>query len=193
MAPQTSFVSPDSTSAPESSLIAASNLLDPFSAAPLQKLNWHDWGTLDNSATCGSVDTTDLSSTVSTAASSVLTMRHRAETDLNRYQQFAFGWDGYFGETFGPILIQSAKQLICAVSDYFIGIDTVPQEILPGPASDGSVDIEISCRGRRIIFTLYPNSDKVNIYKERDEKPVEEYLVPGEDLNLEAELSWLAV
>lgn len=179
MAPRTSFPSFNSTDAQSQSGSLSSKAPD-----------WPRFSQQDNSATPVIIPER---APISSAASRVLTLRNRAETGLRRYQRFSYGWDGYFGEEFSGNLIQSAINLVYIASAHFIEADSAPDEITPGPASDGSIDIEIAHSRKRIIFTLYPDTDKVNIYKERDDDPIEEYPLPAKEIDLAAELSWLVM
>ena len=78
------------------------------------------------------------------------------ETDLERYSRFAAGWDGYAGDPISPVAITAAEQLTLAVAA-MNGAQRLT-DIIPGPAPDGSLDIELRTEKRRLIVTIYPGS-----------------------------------
>ena len=114
-----------------------------------------------------------------------------ARADLQRYLTFPEGWDGYSGRRFSERLIDVASDLIGIAEHYFEAAGVLPSEITPGPASDGSVDIEIATEGRRVIFTLYPELTKLAIYRRSSEgRELPEPAKLGEASVVE-ELNWL--
>ena len=76
--------------------------------------------------------------------------------DLERYSRFAAGWDGYAGDPISPVAITAAEQLTLAVAA-MNGAQRLT-DIIPGPAPDGSLDIELRTEKRRLIVTIYPSS-----------------------------------
>ncbi len=83
---------------------------------------------------------------------------------LERYLNFEKGWDGYNGSQFDFETIKRSKQILSVIQKYYASIGSLPDEICPGPASDGSVDIEISHENRHFIFTIYPDERQINYY-----------------------------
>jgi hypothetical protein len=77
-------------------------------------------------------------------------------SDLERYSRFAAGWDGYAGDPISPVAITAAEQLTLAVAA-MKGAQRLT-DIIPGPAPDGSLDIELRTEKRRLIVTIYPGS-----------------------------------
>jgi hypothetical protein len=81
-------------------------------------------------------------------------MARAAGEDLVRYLSFDSGWDGYDGLTFNIETVTKARVIIQRAVEGLLGCGLVPSEITPGPASDGSVDVEIVVSQRTLIFTL---------------------------------------
>jgi hypothetical protein len=80
----------------------------------------------------------------------------QSTADLDRYSRFAAGWDGYAGDPIAPVAITAAEQLTLAVTA-MNGAQRLT-DIIPGPAPDGSLDIELRTEKRRLIVTIYPGS-----------------------------------
>jgi hypothetical protein len=80
----------------------------------------------------------------------------QATAELERYSHFAAGWDGYSGEPISPVAIKTAEYLIEAVAAMTGG--QLLTDIVPGPAPDGSLDLELRTEKRRLIVTIYPGN-----------------------------------
>lgn len=83
---------------------------------------------------------------------------------INEIERYEKGWDGYNGSQFDFETIKRVKQILSVIQKYYASIGSLPDEICPGPASDGSVDIEISHENRHFIFTIYPDERQINYY-----------------------------
>lgn len=94
--------------------------------------------------------------------------------DLERYRTFHRGWDGYDGEVFQDDVVDRARMVVSALSQSFLIAQTEPMEISPCPISDGRIDVEAACRGRRLIITLESASDEVGVFFDDHGAPHEE-------------------
>jgi len=91
--------------------------------------------------------------------------------ELDSYLQLSPSWDGYAGKVFDPKLIERAKKVVQKIESLFNKYDIIPNEITPGPASDGSVDVELSYNNNILIFTLYPDSEVIEIFLSKENSP----------------------
>jgi hypothetical protein len=94
-----------------------------------------------------------------------------AKAELRGYLTFTEGWDGYRGKTFTATLIEEACQLAEKFADQMGDKLT---DMVPGPASDGSVDVEFRVGERQsLIVTLYDNENPVyflvNLFQREDD------------------------
>lgn len=108
------------------------------------------------------------SASARTAAAAALAVR-----DLDRYATFPRGWDGYDGEVLQPGAIRRAVAVVQALAESFLDAQTEPSEITPGPISDGRVDVEAACDGRRLIVTLEAGAEEVGIFYDDGGAPSE--------------------
>lgn len=115
----------------------------------------HEWGPSDTAERSRS----------SLRRASLEGLASAAKADLRRYATFPEGWDGYRGRRFSRRLIKTAQGVVDLALSYFDVAGVLPEEITPGPASDGSVDIEIATESRRVVLTLYPELQKIEIYR----------------------------
>lgn len=91
-----------------------------------------------------------------------------AKNELNEYGNLTKGWDGYYGTEFDESLIEFSIVAVEYISRLLIANNLKPKEITPGPASDGSIDIEITFVHDFIIFTFYPDSEFFSVYLESE-------------------------
>ena len=110
---------------------------------------------LSDSTSVAFVETTDVASLQSAVK--------EAFAELRRYQQYDAGWDGYWGRTFEIPLLRTARSILHLSYCRLFTESIVPDLITTGPASDGSLDIEIDVRSKRLFFTLYPDEADVRI------------------------------
>jgi hypothetical protein len=135
-----------------------------------------------------------LTSAISPGASATEALLDRltseATSELERYSRYPRGWDGYDGEPFSKGLLTIANNLTNYIAAYFSAAEAQPDLLVPGPASDGSLDLEVRHQGKRLILTLYPENPSIIVYQEddegraRDEQPLSEAAVASR-------LSWL--
>ena len=87
-----------------------------------------------------------------------------AECELEEYSEYQVGWDGYNGIPFSKEVLHAASEILSIAKTVFERELASPREIMPGPASDGSVDLEIRFVDKIARFTIYPNEDKLRVY-----------------------------
>lgn len=127
----------------------------------------------------------------STNTAKIEWLAKKAKDELNEYLTFPNGWDGYHGEKFEKDLINEIKNMLYSIELFFKQEKIVPSEITPGPASDGSIDLEICCGRKCLILTLYPNDNVIKIYSEDMQgSREEEFFIKEFDLG--SKLLWLA-
>lgn len=80
-------------------------------------------------------------------------LRAAAREELDRYAAFVRGWDGYDGDPVAPVALKVARLLIDALPAF--GNAAWLTDIIPGPAADGSLDLELRTASRRLIITIY--------------------------------------
>jgi hypothetical protein len=80
-------------------------------------------------------------------------LRAAAREELDRYASFTNGWDGYDGDPIAPVAIDVARILIDTLP--VIGNAARLTDIIPGPAPDGSLDLELRTPSRRLMITIY--------------------------------------
>lgn len=115
-----------------------------------------------------------------------------AREELIRYLSFGPGWDGYSGI---PFRRDTIRRCVSLLQHYVLRLFTQarisPDEVVPGPASDGSVDVEIVSGNRRLVLTFDPESgNAVNVYAEYETGVVERELDFGEAA-MEGLVGWL--
>jgi hypothetical protein len=84
-----------------------------------------------------------------------------AETisELNRYAEYPARWDGYRAEPFDPEVLMRARAILRMAKRTLIKEQIIPALMTTGPASDGSVDVEIRESRRTLFYTIYPDVD----------------------------------
>ena len=117
-------------------------------------------------------------------------MIHSAHNELLEYLKFDYSWDGYNGMPFDKNLIKMAVELLEVIKTFFYDEISLPEEITPGPASDGSIDIELAINNKILIFTLYCDIKEIQISMET-ENGITEDIIEFEIKALENKLNWL--
>jgi hypothetical protein len=93
--------------------------------------------------------------------SRLLSLVSQGIEELERYSRFEAGWDGYSGEPISPVAIAAAENLVETLADMKGGHQLI--DIIPGPAPDGSLDLELRTEKRRLIVTIYPGNEPNDI------------------------------
>jgi hypothetical protein len=81
-----------------------------------------------------------------------------ALSELKRYEAYGRRWDGYFAEPFEQVVLERATEILRIARDVLVKEQFVPSLITTGPASDGSVDIEIRDSKKKLYYTIYPET-----------------------------------
>lgn len=109
----------------------------------------------------------------------------RAISELSQYANLSQNWNGYGGLPFGNEVITRSQSVVLAISRWLRHQRLEPLQITPGPAGDGSIDIELGLEDAHVIFTIFQNSNRVNFYAECNDKPEKEHAFEYSDENLE--------
>src|SRR4051812_14329956 len=114
-----------------------------------------------------------------------------AERELGRYASYSFNWDGYRATPFNSDVLQDAATVLHFSRERMLSEGIVPTLVTTGPASDGSVDVELEVGPRRILMTLYPNDEGLRLSK-FDQDHTSEALTPHRAEALGQQLAWLS-
>lgn len=137
----------------------------------------------------------DYAATTTAASTSLLEERIRsafegAEHELGRYEKYPPRWDGYRAQQFSREVLNDAAQILRYSEYLFLSTDVQPTLVTTGPASDGSLDVELRVQDKRLLMTLYPNEQKLRVtgfYRDK----YDEYLVPLRTASLASLLDWV--
>lgn len=86
-----------------------------------------------------------------------------ASKELERYKEYQARWDGYFALPFEEAVLNDASQILHLSAAAFLDTRTIPTFVTTGPASDGSIDVELSVGERRVLMTLYPHDENLRL------------------------------
>lgn len=113
--------------------------------------------------------------------------------ELLSYGDFRRGWDGYDGLPFSPAVLSSAADAVRSCLQACRAGGVTPEEITPGPASDGTVDVEVVSAPRHLILTFDADvSEAMHVYYEDEELGVAgEIDVAAGKASLERWWDWL--
>lgn len=115
-----------------------------------------------------------------------------ADKELSRYSSYPPSWDGYRAKAFEPEVLGLASAILRLAQQSFKEAGVVPSMVTTGPASDGSVDIELRAGDRRILFTLYSTDADLQLtWFQADE--AHEARAPRRTAAVDAWLDWLRV
>ena len=92
----------------------------------------------------------------------------RGILELLAYLDFKSGWDGYDGSPFLAKTIERAITTFQDLAKFLRKTKTTPAEFCPGPASDGSVHIELTINNTNLILSIRDDSDEVSYFAEKD-------------------------
>jgi len=79
--------------------------------------------------------------------------------ELDRYADYPNRWDGYLAEPFKPEVLSRARSILRMARRTLLAEQVVPSLMTTGPASDGSLDVEIRESNRTLFYTIYPEVD----------------------------------
>jgi hypothetical protein len=111
--------------------------------------------------------------------------------ELKRYEAYGPRWDGYSAEPFDQIVLERAAGILRIVRNTLVKEQFVPSLLTTGPASDGSVDIEIRDSKKKLFYTVYPEST-IEITAIRDGAAPVRRMLGFENMALARWLDWLA-
>ncbi len=156
--------------------LAAVDILEeyPFWATPYRALRLVSTASREEEADTGSASAVEVAThpamTVEEAPAVVM-VKGSAETaqidsayaeamaELNRYAHYPARWDGYRAEPFKREVLTYARIILWMAKRTLIKEQIVPALMTTGPASDGSLDIEIRESHRTLFYTIYPDVD----------------------------------
>lgn len=113
-----------------------------------------------------------------------------AQKELTRYDRYPARWDGYRAEPFDKELLREVSGILAFSEAAFLSAGIMPNLLTTGPASDGSLDIEIQVRDKHVVMTLYPREPLIRVQSSHD-KDTQERLIPLGAQALEGWLAWL--
>lgn len=118
-------------------------------------------------------------------------LRAAAQEELERYATFTRGWDGYDGDPISPVALKVARLLVHALP----GLANAAKltDIIPGPAPDGSLDLEFRTASRRLMLTIYggesPNVLEIRTLRSQGDLREEKSDIDAD--SLVADLRWV--
>lgn len=134
---------------------------------------------------------TNTSPDLSISRAQVQSLAHSANIELDQYSRFSVGWDGYSAEAISPAAIEAARYLMSILS----GMNGVQRltDAIPGPAPDGSLDLDLRTANRRLILTIYPGvaPNEIEVRTFRTDGNTSEEKNDLEPDALVADLRWL--
>jgi hypothetical protein len=138
----------------------------------------------------GATIVTNLQSSTSLSEERIRSTFEGAQRELRRYEQYAPCWDGYRAEPFSQDVLGNVASILDYSEGVFLGAGMIPELVTTGPASDGSIDVEIQVGVKRVLMTLYPQEQHLRL-SSFDAEGAHESTVPLRTQTLEEWLSWL--
>jgi hypothetical protein len=135
-----------------------------------------------------SIAATNVRSDVSLVDSRIRSAFESAGRELRRYERYPAQWDGYRAQPFAPEVLENATAILAYSQGVFLNAGIVPQLVTTGPASDGSIDVELQVEDRRVLVTLYPQQGSLSSF---DLEGVHEHVAELGEQTLETWVSWL--
>jgi hypothetical protein len=114
-----------------------------------------------------------------------------AFSELKRYGAYGRRWDGYFAEPFEHVVLERATEILRIAWDVLVKEQFVPTLITTGPASDGSVDIELRDAKKTLFYTIYPETG-IEVTEIREGVAPVRRMLTFEKMALARWLDWLA-
>lgn len=114
-----------------------------------------------------------------------------AETiaELNRYANYPDRWDGYRAKRFDPEVLSRAHTMLRITRRLLIKEQIIPSLLTTGPASDGSVDVEIRQPRRTLFYTI--NLDDVEVVAIAEGAAPIKRKIPFDEIALAQWLDWV--
>lgn len=101
-------------------------------------------------------DSSTLSETIESGAKAKLdSLMERTLAEIKRYQDYEDCWDGYRAKVFSHEVLLATELSLYKIESFFQEILYAPGDLFSGPASDGSIDIEIECGPKLMVITHF--------------------------------------
>jgi hypothetical protein len=113
----------------------------------------------------------------------------KAGRELSRYARFPALWDGYSAGPFSKLVLVTAAKVLGYSELLFLDAGVIPELVTTGPASDGSIDVEIRVADQHLFVTLYEENEGIRLTIDREEGITDDQPV-GDDA-VERWISWL--
>jgi len=133
---------------------------------------------------------TDVSTTYSAQVAALESRFGEAAAELRRYARYADGWDGYRARSFGDHVLGTAKSILAFSQLKLMADSQIPELVTTGPASDGSLDVELRSKSKSLFVTIYPDQPDLRISAILGRDSLEE-VRPFESMALATWLDWL--
>jgi len=104
--------------------------------------------------------------------------------ELESYKGLESGWDGYRGSPFDSGLVSQVQSVVNQIEALGLPLD----DIIPGPCSDGSIDLEVDGKGGRILHLLFQPGEKIQATRVCDGVYTEFWVETNE---LQEHLDWV--
>lgn len=147
---------------------------------------------VDPPASVASVDRDSIDSAkIDRDSAKIDRLERLAAEELFEYGMLSAGWDGYSAPEFQIELVSLVEDFCGRACKFFRSVQVVPEDIIPGPVSDGSIDLQILLGDKEIIFTFHPDQEDVGVYTRQDASE-NEFTAKLTGTELAKYLSWLA-
>ncbi|MGH7615352.1 MAG: hypothetical protein ACREMW_15080 [Gemmatimonadales bacterium] len=137
-----------------------------------------------------SVVPTNARSDVSLIEARIRSAFEGAQKELGRYERYSPRWDGYRAQPFSTDVLCCAAGILEYSQKLFLNAHTIPELVTTGPASDGSIDVELRMADKRVLITLYPKEDQARFLTFEAEE-AHEHSAPLGRQALERWFAWL--
>jgi hypothetical protein len=77
-----------------------------------------------------------------------------AINEINIYREYELDWDSYGAKPFSDEVIEKSILVVNKIANSFTEMQIEPDQITPGPVSDGRIDIELLDGSNHTIFTV---------------------------------------
>jgi hypothetical protein len=114
----------------------------------------------------------------------------RSLQEIESYKDFPSAWDGYRGLEFSESMIHRASYIIQEAERFFSNRKKLPHDITIGPASDGTIDIQIDYNDKFLTFLLDDEKQTISCFK-KSSLNKKEIIISDEKTSLEKEFLWL--
>jgi hypothetical protein len=99
--------------------------------------------------------------------------KRAVEDELSIYAGYEANWDGYGANEFSPKVLDMARRFLDQALVCFTNHQVGPDNIIPGPASDGTVEIEFFL-GARLVSLIFDEESSLTIYQVEGGRTVNE-------------------